>query len=248
MVFYFTGTGNSRYTAEMITKEIGDETIYINQYIKSGEQGEFHSMTPIVFVVPTYGWRMPKVVEEFIIKSKFSGNTKAYFVLTCGDSSGDSGKYARKLCREKKFIYMGLATVVLPENYIAMFDVPSKEEAVKIIEKATPQIREIGCNIGKSGYLPIEKNTFLGKIESSIVNPIFYKTVVSAKGFRVGEGCIGCGKCVTLCPLNNIQLVDNKPKWGNECTHCMACICRCPVECIEYKKKSIGKNRFYNEQ
>ena len=53
------------------------------------------------------------------------------------------------------------------------------------------------------------------------------------------EKCISCGKCAQLCPLNNIQLVDGKPRWGSSCTQCMACICRCPQEAIEYGRLRI---------
>ena len=48
------------------------------------------------------------------------------------------------------------------------------------------------------------------------------------------EQCIHCGKCVKLCPLNNITLKDGRPLWGNQCTHCMACIGNCPTRAIEY--------------
>ena len=56
--------------------------------------------------------------------------------------------------------------------------------------------------------------------------------------------CIGCGKCVSLCPLNNIKLENNKPVWNGNCTHCMACISYCPTEAIEYGKKSAKKPRY----
>ena len=45
-------------------------------------------------------------------------------------------------------------------------------------------------------------------------------------------------------PLNNINMVDGKPVWGNTCIHCSACINRCPKLAIEYGKKTIGKNRY----
>ena len=61
------------------------------------------------------------------------------------------------------------------------------------------------------------------------------------------NACIGCGKCVELCPLNNIRLENGKPVWGKNCTHCMACICYCPKEAIEYGEKSKGKPRYHVE-
>ncbi|MDW2798012.1 EFR1 family ferrodoxin [Clostridium boliviensis] len=75
----------------------------------------------------------------------------------------------------------------------------------------------------------------VGKLESSdMINSIFYTLLVRAKGFHVNETrCVSCGKCVELCPLNNIILTDGKPIWGNDCTHCMACLHRCPTEAID---------------
>lgn len=75
----------------------------------------------------------------------------------------------------------------------------------------------------------------------------FYRFFVKADAFRATDACIGCGKCVELCPLNNIRLENGKPVWGKNCTHCMACICHCPKEAIEYGKKSKGKPRYHFE-
>ena len=73
---------------------------------------------------------------------------------------------------------------------------------------------------------------------SGPVNPVFYRFFVKADAFRATGACIGCGKCVELCPLNNIHLENGKPVWGKNCTHCMACICYCPKEAIEYGKRA----------
>ena len=71
-------------------------------------------------------------------------------------------------------------------------------------------------------------------------------TRMNIKGFHIKETkCVSCGKCVELCPLNNITLIDGKPVWGNHCTHCMACLHRCPTEAIEYKKKTQSKPRYF---
>ena len=82
---------------------------------------------------------------------------------------------------------------------------------------------------------------------SGPVNPAFYRFFVRADAFRATDACIGCGKCVERCPLNNIRLENGKPVWGKHCTHCMACICYCPKEAIEYGKKSKGKPRYHFE-
>lgn len=94
---------------------------------------------------------------------------------------------------------------------------------------------------------PAPRNNLYDRFMSGAVNPIFYKKIVKADAFTVSDACIGCGKCVQLCPLNNIRLDKDKPVWGSNCTHCMACICYCPKEAIEYGKRSVSKPRYHFE-
>lgn len=248
MVLYFSGTGNSRYAAQLIASVTGDKIISINAFVKRGSKEVIHSDEPFVFVCPTYGWRIPRIVDAFIRKTLFTGSNKAYFVLTCGGESGNAAHYAQKTCDIKGFSFLGLASVVMPENYIAMFEVPDKIQADAIIGKAIPRIRDIAEHIKNGQPLPPEKVTFIDRQKSGIVNNVFYLFFVKAKGFYATDACTGCGKCAELCPLDNIKLVEGKPRWGENCTHCMACICACPSEAIEYKNNSKGKPRYYNTE
>lgn len=244
MVLYFTGTGNSRFIADKIAGITGDRLISINERIKKNDLTEIKDEEILVFVVPTYAWRIPKIVEEWILKVDFRGTNKAYFVMNCGDSIGGAGKYIRKICNQKGFQYMGTAEIIMPENYIALYEAPDSEVSKKIIYKAIPQIESTAKNIGQKERIP-EKDLHLSdRFNSSFINTIFYPFIVKANKFNVNDKCIGCGKCEKECPLNNIYLRDNKPVWNNSCTHCMACICKCPAEAIEYGKSSIGKTRY----
>ena len=79
-------------------------------------------------------------------------------------------------------------------------------------------------------------------------NPVWCKLKLTAKAFYATDACVGCGKCVKLCPLNNITLKDQKPVWGDACTHCMACIGNCPKEAIEYGTVSQSKEKYNFEK
>ena len=85
MILYFSGTGNSQYVAVKIAEIIGDGQVFsINRAIKSGEKTVIRSEGPLVFVAPTYSWRLPRVVERWILETDFRGNRDAWFILTCG--------------------------------------------------------------------------------------------------------------------------------------------------------------------
>ena len=157
---------------------------------------------------------------------------------------GNTPKYLKQLCEQKKFTYMGCAEIVMPENYIALFNAPERKQAVIIIKNADIVIKNTADIIKHNGTIPEKKVSAFAKTSSGVINTLFYPLIVSAKKFYVTDACIGCGKCTEVCPLNNVSLKDGKPVWGDQCTHCMACICKCPKEAIEYGNRSKGKPRY----
>ena len=244
MILYFSGTGNSRYVARAIAKMTEDTVVSMNERIKRGDTSPLYSDQPFVVVVPAYAWRIPRIVRDHILHTEFNGNDKVYFVMTCGDSAGNAAQYTKELCKQKALTYQGFVSVVMPENYVAMFSVPDKATAGRIVQMAVPGIRDIADCINKDERLREPRVSITGRLQSGLFNPAFY-AYINAKGFRFTNACISCGKCAELCPLNNIQIVDGAPRWGGNCTHCMACICGCPTEAIEYANASKGKPRYY---
>ena len=247
MVVYYTGTGNSRYVAQRFAAALGDDLITANEYIKNDTSADLHSDRPWVFVSPTYGWQIQHIFADFLRRGRFTGSKKTYFVMTCGSEIGNADKYNRELCAEKAISCMGTAQIVMPENYIAMFNAPQAEEARQIVARAEPDIDNVIAAVRENRAFSPPRRKFYARFMSGPVNPIFYSCFVKASAFTVGNACTGCGQCVRRCPTNNITLQNGKPVWGQDCTHCMACICYCPAEAIEYGKKSLGKPRYHFE-
>lgn len=245
MIVYFSGTGNSRYCAEYLASALQDERLDAAGFIRRQIAAELITGKPWVFVSPTYAWQLPRVFEQFIRSGAFSGAEDAYFVMTCGEDIGNAGVYIEKLCQSVGLRYRGVMPIVMPENYIAMFDVPDEKQAAEIIASARPYLQEVVSLIRQNLDFPRRKITGSDKMKSGLVNAVFYRLFVKAKDFYATDACVGCGLCADQCILNNIQLLDGKPVWGNQCTHCMACICGCPKEAIEYGSKSKGKPRYW---
>ncbi|MBO3443886.1 EFR1 family ferrodoxin [Clostridium sp. CCUG 7971] len=244
MIMYFSGTGNSAYVAKRIEKEIEGESLNLFGKIRNCDYSYLTSDKPWVIVAPTYAWRIPRIVHEWLMKTKLCGNRDIYFVMTCGGSKGDADKYLKKLCVSKGMNYKGCKSIIMPENYIALFKSPDENEALAIIEQSEQIISDTAQYIRNNLAFPEHHVTFKDKFNSGLVNDIFYPLFVHSKKFYITDACISCGKCEKVCPLGNIQLENGKPIWGNNCTHCMACICRCPKEAIEYGKNSMGMIRY----
>lgn len=244
MILYFSGTGNSAYAAKRIAEKTGDETVNLFEKIRIRDYTKLQSDRPWIVVTPTYAWRIPRIVQHWLEQTNLVGNRDIYFVMTCGGSIGNAGRYLKKLCDAKHLNHRGCFEIRMPENYIALFSTPTKEEAQSIIRNADNAIDD-AASIIQSGETVLQQAiSFQDKMNSSIVNAAFYPLFVHAKKFYATDVCISCGKCVRVCPLNNIRLENGKPKWGKSCTHCMACICRCPSEAIEYGTHSKGLVRY----
>jgi ferredoxin len=182
-------------------------------------------------------------VKDWMMQTEFKGNKDVYFVLTCGSDMGNAEKYLKRLCAELGLNYKGAAPVVMPENYIAMFDAPDEEESAVIIKKADRTLNRIARRIkNNENLLPVKAG--IGAMIKSGINTIYYTLIVKDKKFYAEDTCNGCGLCAKKCPLGNIEMVDGKPQWNGNCTHCMACIAYCPTEAIEYGKISKGKRRY----
>ena len=248
MILYFSGTGNGKYVAEQIAKITSEEIVSINNKLQNNDTSDITATDRLIFVVPTYAWRIPKVVRDWILKTNFTGVKNTWFVMTCGSEIGNAEKYNKQLCNKKGFTYMGTAGVVMPENYIAMFDSPTEDEIEEIFTKTDKEIEKMANLIKENKPFATPRNNLQDKFMSGPVNMLFYPMFVKAKGFYADNRCTNCGKCVKVCPLNNIQIKNNKPMWNKKCTHCMACISYCPTGAIEYGKKTVGKQRYKCER
>ncbi len=244
MILYYSATGNSRHCAARLADLCGDEAVDVFAYIKNGVAGEFVSGRPFVFVSPTHGWRLPGIFADFIRAARFSGNERAYFVMSCGSDAGNAAEYNRALCAEKGLEYMGTLAVIMPENYLALFRVPSEPEARGIVRRAEAPLAAAAARI--TAALPFEESAPapLDRLKSGAVNAAFLRFIVSSRRFRALDACVGCGKCAAVCPVNGIAMENGRPRWTGECCHCMACICSCPAGAIEYGRASEGKPRY----
>ena len=247
MILYFSGTGNSGYAARRIADGLGEPLLCLNDRIKAGDTAPVETGERLVIVTPTYAWRIPRIVEDWLLHTELAEAKQAWFVMTCGSEIGDADRYNRRLCQAKGLACMGTAQIIMPENYIAMFSAPQADEARQIVAKAEPNIDCVIASIQNNQPFAPTRNNLYDRFMSGAVNPIFYKFFVKADAFTVSGSCIGCGQCVKRCPMNNVALKDGKPVWGKVCTHCMACICYCPVSAIEYGKKSVGQPRYHFE-
>lgn len=245
MILYYTGTGNSAYTARRIANAIGDEAADLFERLRDNDTSPLESQKPWVIVTPTYAWRIPRIVRDWLDKTELRGSRDIYFVMTCGSEIGNAGSYIEKWCRSKGFVFKGCAEVVMPENYIVMFKAPSPKDEAEIIVRANGTIDSIAADIksGKSFAKPPVK--LADRVSSGIVNRAFYPMFVKAKKFRAGNACHRLRKVRRFVPDEEHPHRWRKAVWGDSCTTAWPAYARCPTQAIEYGRHTVGLRRYY---
>ncbi len=246
MVLYFSATGNTEFIAKEIARRLDDECLNLIERIKKDDHTELSSDKPFVICTPVYVCELPRFLRKYLNQQVFLGSRDIYFIFTSGGYAGISGPMAKKIVRKKKMNYLGHAEFTMPRNYVAsdMYDMLGEEEITNRIRTAYGKIPEVVSCIKNRQMLKARHVFFFEKVITVPFNPVWTKIKQPAKDFFANESCIGCGKCVSLCPLNNIELKDKKPVWKNPCAHCMACIGNCPVEAIEYGNITQKKEKY----
>jgi Pyruvate/2-oxoacid:ferredoxin oxidoreductase delta subunit/flavodoxin len=253
MVFYFTGTGNSRWIAENMGKAFSDKLIAMSDFF-DGDNVASPEFTidkdeRIGFVFPVHAWGTPLLVNKFIrqLQLKAYNSQLIYGIFTCGDECGYTKEMFVKMIKAKGWHCRHTYSVQMPNTYIVFpgFDVDGKELEARKIEKAKRLLPAIIKAISEDKPIDEYKKGRLSFLKSRIIYPQFIKYAMSSRPFYTTCACTSCRRCVKFCPTKNISMNDDKPIWGNHCVQCLSCIHRCPAQAIEYGKMTRDKGRYY---
>ncbi len=253
MIFYFSGTGNSRWVANALGITLGEPVVSMAEELKTGKKEivcPLREDEKVLFVYPVHSWGPAVPVVRFIEKLRLTGYDKqpVYSVSTCGDECGYTADIMRKELDKRGINLTEGYSVIMPNNYILLpgFDVDSKEVEEQKLQEAPAAVAAIADAIRENKKVNIYKKGSLPRLKSYCIYPLFANFAIGKNSFRVTDGCISCGLCERVCPTGTITLADGKPVWSDTCVQCVACIHRCPVRAIEYGKITLKKGRYHH--
>lgn len=240
MIFYFSGTGNSKWVAEEIAKKIEDKAYNIS---KLSELSKINEEKQIGFVFPIYAWGVPEAMEIFVQKLE-NVKTFTFGICTCG---ADAGIALKKL--SEIYHLDSSYSIIMPSNYIIGEDLEDEDIILKKIDNAKKEIEIISNEIMQRKKVYRVNEGKMPTFKSNVINKGFNKFVRNTKPFYVKkEYCNSCGLCAKICPASTITLVDGKPVWNEKCYQCLSCINKCPKSAIQYGKKTEKRRRYNIEK
>lgn len=251
MIFYFSGTGNSKWIAEQLSKEQKEDLIFIPEALQNGNLTfSLKEDEKLGFVFPVYSWGPPPIVLDFIKRISLSGYVGQYmfFVCSCGDDIGLTQQVLLKAFVGKGWKCNAGFSVIMPNNYVLFpgFDVDTEEVEEGKLRNAICRLEEVNSMITRRESLFACKKGSMPFIKTRIIYPLFVRYGISPQKFYTTDDCISCKKCERVCPVVNIEMTEGKPAWGANCTSCLACYHVCPQHAVQYGKKTKNKGHYFN--
>lgn len=231
---YLSGTGNTKHCIEKLIHLL-DETaraipIENEEAIEGLSQHDF-----IVLAYPIQLSNSPVMVRDFIKRnSNLWKGKQVLCVATMGLFSGDGAGCSARLLKKCGANVVGGLHIQMPDS---VCDVKllkkSLEQNREIIKAADKKIEEWAERI-KQGKYPKDGLCFYDRVAGFFGQRLwcYNKTKSYSDKLKINDNCIGCGLCVSLCPMKNLDLKNSKAIAGNQCTMCYRCISLCPRQAI----------------
>ncbi|HIW44071.1 MAG TPA: EFR1 family ferrodoxin, partial [Candidatus Prevotella stercoripullorum] len=232
MIFYMSGTGNTRWAATTIAQATGEKLVNILDKGLENTSYRLDDGECLGFCFPVHGWRPPKTFRDFIGRLDIGQTTGhyCYALCTAGDNIGETIDILRGDLAKKGIRLDSAFSLVMPESYVGLpfMDVDTPENEARKKAKAAADLARF-IEIIKERRTGAEELTIgrWPRINSRLLGGFFTIRLITDKPFHVTTDlCTGCGLCAASCPTGNITPGDaNRPIWRHDgtCLACFAC-------------------------
>ena len=245
VIFYFSGTGNSKFIARMFAQKMGFDCVDIEEAKQAAAW--VSKADTVAFCYPIYGSTPPRPMREFVAahKSLFDGKQ---LIIFCTQLLG-SGDGARCLTDHMKGVGCRVIYAehfLMPNNVNNLFFLPitgdkrdkkycadakkKKDRVCEDIQKGRVVLR--GFN-PLSKLLGLSQRAFMPGIEARSTHKVY-----------INENCTRCGLCTQTCPVGNLILTQDRMAPQGNCMLCYRCTNLCPQRAIKVLFRAWPKKQY----
>jgi Pyruvate/2-oxoacid:ferredoxin oxidoreductase delta subunit/flavodoxin len=238
-VCYFSGTGNSLAVARDMARKLDAKLSPVVSTM--GQESVNIEADAIGFVFPIYDFKPPLIVEDFIRKLEDIGSKYLFAVCTYGIAPAHSLKHLATVIKSCGGHLSAGFAVGMPHSGIGS-GLVTKAQQEGMFADWRDRLEGVCDSISGREEGRIESSNLLFDLfQSRMISMVpfllkFLKQMLlkgtESLAFTSSKDCNGCGICERVCPLNNIEMVDDRPVWSDNCASCFACLNWCPQEAI----------------
>lgn len=256
LIATFSQTGSTKKIADQIAKGLQSSDWEVTHFSISGNDlPELDEYDIIGIGTPTYFFRPPFIVKDFVRNLKGLENKSSFVFILHGTHQGDCGNWIRRKLKTKGTRDLGYFKSFGIDYWLGyikrgvMFcpDSPTESELSSAEEFGKQIVKRF--TVRSPEVEPFDPFTpVVYKIERMLVARPLVKLMYS-RTFKVSSQCDNCGICIQKCPVNNITETNNgKLIWDSKCILCGTCELSCPKDAISsvLDSKIFAPTMVYN--
>ncbi|MDR2020163.1 MAG: EFR1 family ferrodoxin [Treponema sp.] len=243
-IFYFSGTGNTLWSAKRIAETLDGACEMFNIGVVMQKPATTIEADRVILLFPAYAYQAPLLVRRFFIRSEFRSPYIAA-LTTYGTDPGGALAEVSRIFKRKNTPVSYFASIPCVENYIPIFGPQSEEtkrRRLALQTEATEAIAQAILGGRTNSVWPLRPFSMGISSLFRLSKSLFVKI------FEVKAACNGCGLCVRVCPAANIAIAGGTPVFLARCEQCQACLNWCPLRAIGYLRFKPDTCQYHHPQ
>lgn len=231
---YFSGTGNTRHCTEKLLGLLDEDSQTVPmETINAKEAIEANDL--ILLAYPIQYSNLPVIVRDFITQNaELWENKQVLCLATMGLFSGDGAGCGARLLKKYGAQVVGGLHLQMPDSICDVKLLKKSLEKNRATVQATDKKIELWAERIKAGKYPRDGLGVHSRLAGALGQRIWFrrKTRAYSSDIKISAACVGCGTCVRLCPMGNLNVEGKTAVAGERCTMCYRCISACPAQAI----------------
>ena len=255
-IAYFSGTGNSLAIARHVADRLGGDLVPAVQV--AGRSQEERQADTIGLVFPIYDFRAPQCIFDYLERVPDIESKYVFAICTHGTAApGRSLKRVQAAMASRGGRLSGGFAIPMPHSGVGCGLFPDSKR-VSMLEAWQGRADKICEYVLRRDRGRVDSGSVaLAMLRPSMLRLVpvilrFLGALVTrgskGLGLTASDACTACGVCTQVCPVENIELREGKPVWGDRCVTCFACLHWCPVNAISLGGLDVGMMPYHHPE
>jgi ferredoxin len=260
LFFYFSGTGNTDYVARYLARKLGYAGCEIE--VRSLEWQPAEAVTDFDLLAlgfPVYAADSPEFVQEILARLRPGAGRGAFVFCTKGAYAGRAVPRNLQRLAGRGYVPLGGGSVLMPGTDGLSMVAKDSWMARKALEKDYDRLKDADRLAEEMATTvqalldgrPVEAlrrslpRRPVGELSDRMWAALYRASERYCRSrLHADERCAGCGLCMRLCPVENVELRDGRSEFSDRCVLCLRCLHACPQEAIQIARFTVDRFRW----